>query len=149
MIRDRIVVGLLDDALSEKLQLDSRLTLETAVTIARQSDEVHKQQTVVRQKVTDLNTDLVDAVCASKGLDKKKFANQGVDNTAQGVNPQHIKDNRNAQGVVKLPTTADSNVLPKRLSATDVARMAITSLCVGPSPSKYELSLPKFPMTSS
>ena len=79
MIRDRIVVGLLDDALSEKLQLDSRLTLETAVTNPRQSDEVHKQQTVVRQKVTDLNTDLVDAVCASKGLDKKKFANQGVD----------------------------------------------------------------------
>ena len=31
MIRDRIVVGLLDDALSEKLQLDARLTLETAV----------------------------------------------------------------------------------------------------------------------
>ena len=75
MIRDRIVVGLLDDALSGKLQLDSRLTLETAVTIARQSDEVHKQQTVVRQKVTDLNTDLVDAVRASKGVDKKKFAN--------------------------------------------------------------------------
>ena len=84
MIQDRIVAGLLDDALSEKLQLDSRLTLETAVTIARQSDEMHKQQTVVRQKVTDLNTDLVDAVRASIGVDKKKFANQGVDNSTRG-----------------------------------------------------------------
>ena len=54
MIRARIVVGLLDDTLSEKLQLDARLTLETAVTIARQSEEVHKQQTVVRGKPMDL-----------------------------------------------------------------------------------------------
>ena len=73
MIRDRIVVGLLDDALSEKLQLDSRLTLETAVVTARQSEEVHKQQVVVRQKPTDLNNDLVDTVRASKGADKKKI----------------------------------------------------------------------------
>ena len=82
MIRDRIVVGLLDDALSEKLQLDSRLTLETAVVTARQSEEVHKQQVVVRQKPTDLNNDLVDAVRASKGADKKKFANKGGDKNA-------------------------------------------------------------------
>ena len=37
MVRDRIVVGLLDRALSEKLQLDASLTMETAVTAARQS----------------------------------------------------------------------------------------------------------------
>ena len=43
MIRDRlIVVGLLDDALSEKLQLDSKLTLEIAMTTARQSEGAHK-----------------------------------------------------------------------------------------------------------
>ena len=42
MIRDRIVVGLLDEALAEKLQFDSKLTLETAVTTARQSEGVHK-----------------------------------------------------------------------------------------------------------
>ena len=42
MIRDRIVVGLLDEALAEKLQLDSKLTLETAVTTTRQSEGVHK-----------------------------------------------------------------------------------------------------------
>ena len=38
MIRDRIVVGLRDAALSEKLQLDSKLTLEKAVTTARQAE---------------------------------------------------------------------------------------------------------------
>ena len=84
MIRDRIVVGLLDDAISEKLQLDARLTLETAVTITRQSEEVHRQQTVVRGKPTDLNSDLVDAVHASKGVDRKKFANKGGDHKTSG-----------------------------------------------------------------
>ena len=36
MIRDRIVVGLLDQKLSEKLQLDSELTLEKAINSTRQ-----------------------------------------------------------------------------------------------------------------
>ena len=40
MIRDRIVVSLRDAALSEKLQLDSKLTLEKAVTTARQAETV-------------------------------------------------------------------------------------------------------------
>ena len=48
MIRDRIIVGLLDSRLSEKLQLDADLTLEKAVNSARQSELVKKQQSVVR-----------------------------------------------------------------------------------------------------
>ena len=47
MIRDRIVVGLRDAALSEKLQLDSKLTLEKAVTIVWKAKTVRQQQTVV------------------------------------------------------------------------------------------------------
>ena len=43
MIRDRLIVGLRDAKLSERLQLDADLTLETAVTKARQSETVHKQ----------------------------------------------------------------------------------------------------------
>ena len=39
LIRDRIVVGLKDSTLSEKLQLDPTLMLETAITAARQSKE--------------------------------------------------------------------------------------------------------------
>ena len=47
MIRDRIVVGLLDAKLSEKLQLDPELTLPKAVNQARQSEAV-KKQTLMR-----------------------------------------------------------------------------------------------------
>ena len=48
MIRDRIVVGIQDVSLSEKLQLESNLTLEAAVTAVRQREAVKKQQGILR-----------------------------------------------------------------------------------------------------
>ena len=48
LIRDRIVVGLLDQKLSEKLQLVSDLTLEKAINSGRQTEVVKTQQSVVR-----------------------------------------------------------------------------------------------------
>ena len=48
LIRDRLVVGLRDAALSEKLQMDPGLTLEKAVTSARQKEAVRKQQPLLR-----------------------------------------------------------------------------------------------------
>ena len=44
MIRDRLVVGIRDNALSKRLQLDSKLTLETAKKAIRQHEVVHEQQ---------------------------------------------------------------------------------------------------------
>lgn len=43
MIRDQIVVGLLDASLSEKIQLEAELTLDTALTMACQSKVICKQ----------------------------------------------------------------------------------------------------------
>ena len=44
---DRLVVGLLDDAsLSEKMQLDPKLTLDKAFSMARHSEAVRKQPVV-------------------------------------------------------------------------------------------------------
>ena len=40
MIRNRLVVGLGDSKLSEKLQLDPELTLEKAITQVRQAETV-------------------------------------------------------------------------------------------------------------
>ena len=48
MIRDRIVEGLVDKKLSEKLQLDADLTLEKAINSVRQSESVKSQQSIVR-----------------------------------------------------------------------------------------------------
>ena len=48
MIRDRIVVGLRDARLSEKLQLDAKLSLDKAVAQVRQAEAVKQQQSLVR-----------------------------------------------------------------------------------------------------
>ena len=47
LIRDRIVVGLKNKKLSEKLQLDPELTLEKAMAQARQNEEIKKQQSII------------------------------------------------------------------------------------------------------
>ena len=90
MVRDRIVVGLLDGALSEKLQLDANLTMETAVTAARQSEGVHKQQSVVRGKSTVDKTELVDtvdAVNSAQGVKKRFHHKQVAGNFLTGKTP--------------------------------------------------------------
>ena len=61
MIRDKIVVGLCDEQLSEKLQLDPNLTLKRAVDQARQKEAVRKQQAVVRCNQSEVTTN-VDAM---------------------------------------------------------------------------------------
>ena len=44
MIQDRLVAGIHDNALSKRLQLDLKLTLETAKKAIRQHEAVHEQQ---------------------------------------------------------------------------------------------------------
>ena len=44
MIRDRIVVGIRDDSVAERLQIDHELTLDKAISIARQGETLKKQQ---------------------------------------------------------------------------------------------------------
>ena len=48
LIRDRIVVGIRDKTLSEKLQLKADLTLDKAVNVACQKETVRKQQSILR-----------------------------------------------------------------------------------------------------
>ncbi|KAK5865998.1 hypothetical protein PBY51_020220 [Eleginops maclovinus] len=42
-IRDRLVIGILDSEVSQKLQLEADLTLERAIQLARQSEQIKKQ----------------------------------------------------------------------------------------------------------
>ena len=48
LIRDRIVVGIKNQSLSEKMQLNKTLTLEKAARMARESEAVRKQQQQLR-----------------------------------------------------------------------------------------------------
>ncbi len=66
LIRDRLVVGLRDHALSEKLQLDAELTLDKAVTRVRQAEAVRQQQSVVRSDGSMKSDTLVGGVQRQK-----------------------------------------------------------------------------------
>ena len=61
LIRDRIVVGLCDQKLSEKLQMDSELTLEKAVISARQNEAIKQQQLSLRNSSSE-TTNSVDSL---------------------------------------------------------------------------------------
>lgn len=62
LIRDRIVVGIRDANLSEKLQLDANLTLEKAVSQVRQSESVKRQQSLLRQEGREESGALVGSI---------------------------------------------------------------------------------------
>ena len=72
LIRDRIVVGLRDSRLSEKLQLQADLMLESAVTAAIQTEQVKKQQASLKgELVGDGKQKQVDAVEKEKSQGKR------------------------------------------------------------------------------
>ena len=60
LIRDRLVVGIRDTTLSQKLQMDPALTLESAKKAIRQREAVHEQQQVL--KGGDKATSSLDAI---------------------------------------------------------------------------------------
>ena len=72
LIRDRIVVGLSDKGLSEKLQLEADLTLEKAMTQARQKELVHHQQGILQQNFTSTGSS-VDQIKAKKNPGNTNF----------------------------------------------------------------------------
>ena len=66
LIRDRIVVGLQDVKLSEKLQMDSGLTLQSDINKARQNELVKRQQEIPRCGVSPATPE-IDEVNEAKG----------------------------------------------------------------------------------
>ena len=51
MMWDRLVVGIQDETLSQKLQLDPTLTLDKAKQMIRQKEAVHEQQQALKKDV--------------------------------------------------------------------------------------------------
>ena len=62
LIRDRLVVGVKDDRLSEKLQSTANLTLVNAVEICRRHEAAKQAQSVVRPPTNATATSAVDMV---------------------------------------------------------------------------------------
>ena len=62
MIRNRLVVGISDKALSEQLCMDGELTLEKAKTMIRQHEAVHEQRGMLQSNGSPNHTTTLDQV---------------------------------------------------------------------------------------
>ena len=56
IIRDRIVAGILDTALSETLQMDDRLTLDTAIRKTCEKKSIKQQEKIQQDEATEVDT---------------------------------------------------------------------------------------------
>ena len=85
-IRDRIVIGILDNEVSQRLQLEADLTLERAIQLGRQSEQV-KQQSAERVE-TGVNE-----------VRHKQYGNtrRSYDNSRQPQGQQHSDAKQNCQ----------------------------------------------------
>lgn len=114
-IRDRIVVGLLDSKLAEKLQLDPELTLTKAIHQTRQSEAMRRQQTLMKNDFKEPAE--VDAVNFNKPPKPKDFKNQVKDFPAVrrceycGKTPGHIRQNCPAKETTVLKERSLGNRL--------------------------------------
>jgi len=79
MVRDRLVVGLLD---ASQMQLDPELTLEKALSMAQHSEAVHKQQPVVRgtTQQNDLSEETINVLTTRITKPSKPVTTQEVSN---------------------------------------------------------------------
>ena len=71
MIHDRIVVGIANPTLSEKMQLDEGLTLEKAAKLARECESIKQQQPKLRE-MEKKDVDLVRQPRSRKGQHRSK-----------------------------------------------------------------------------
>ena len=78
MLRERLVVGMRDNALAERLQLDSELTLEKAKKAMRQKEAV-KEQNQMLQDRNGSKTCSMDAVRTER--EKGRWRDRGQDNS--------------------------------------------------------------------
>ena len=85
LLRDRIVVGITDQNLSEKLQLDPELTLQTAIDKVRLSESIKRQQSL-----------LVDKTSINAVTHKKKHEQRFNNKNKNSNNFQDLKDSFHA-----------------------------------------------------
>ena len=106
MIRDRLIVGIRDSRLSERLQTESELTLEKTKKIVRQKEAVHGQQML-------LKTESIEAV-------------QNLRRKGKPIRMHARKDtSRSSVDVAEEIYTAEINVLPKMPHTTNVTKRTL------------------------
>ncbi|KAK0145669.1 hypothetical protein N1851_015450 [Merluccius polli] len=124
LLRDRLVVGLKDSKLSERMQLDRELTLTKAITMARQSEEVKRQQTDLRGELNTASKVSVDALNKNRG--KLPYAKQFKPKGQTQGNP---KFNKMAPSATELKTCHKCGKSPPHPAVQCPAKSAECHIC--------------------
>ncbi|KAK0131436.1 hypothetical protein N1851_033838 [Merluccius polli] len=124
LLRDRLVVGLKDSKLSERMQLDRELTLTKAITMARQSEEVKRQQTDLRGELNTASKVAVDALNKNRG--KLPYAKQFKPKGQTQGNP---KFNKMAPSATELKTCHKCGKSPPHPAVQCPAKSAECHIC--------------------
>ncbi|KAL3192600.1 hypothetical protein MRX96_058823 [Rhipicephalus microplus] len=102
LIRDRFVVGLRDQVLSEELQMDPKLTMATALARARTSETVKQQQAELKEHEGTVPEACVVAVKPKKATAKSTFTRcrkptYHQNNCSYCSGPFHLRNKCSAQ----------------------------------------------------
>ena len=124
MIRDRLVVGIRDSALSQRLQLDAGLTLEKAKKNVRQREAVGEQQQVLRGQQTPIRASTSSTVNAVTPVGREPAR----DIRKVSIAPWRRKQNR--AGAVEKSRTLERNVRQRIKRVTSAKRRVISGRCV-------------------
>ena len=126
-IRERIVVGIKNSRLSQKLQLDPELTFEKSVMQVRQKEAVLKQQTALREDVRKISSNSIDGVNKS-ALRYKLSSNKdnrnpnrpkGNSNSCKQANHSQINKPCSRSGnKFSIIEVSDQRVIPSAINAT-------------------------------
>ena len=107
-IRDRLVIGIIDQELSEKMQLEPDLTLEKAITMARQREQIRTQIAQQREERAS-----VDYTSKRQSYDRRntQFKDRPPQNSppyrAPPSSPRHSRSNRHSDYMTPLETDKD------------------------------------------
>ena len=120
MIRDRLVVGIMDDGLSKRLQLDPKLTLETAKTTVRQKEAVQEQQQALK-----------GAQSSVSNLDTLRYDRRNSETGPRNTKAQTLQRLEHAPGAAKARTRSQS--VPQEMLRAHAAKgKATTERCALP-----------------
>ena len=127
----RIVVGLRNSALSEKLRMEATLTLEKATAEARQSEAVKKQQSLLHsdfQESSRKSVEYVEKVKPSKGQGGARRKPNHTD-LQHSTSKQSPKPSRCTIDAVELLPTLGRGALLEARNAISVVKRDIFKQC--------------------
>ena len=91
MIRDRLIVGIRNEVLSKRLQMESNLTLEKAKNLIRQREAVQQQQSILK------NSKSLEAISKTKsrvGRRQKRVVPLSQPMTRQSLPNQPVQNSK-------------------------------------------------------